>query len=266
MLDHYSHSSIQTYQKCPAQFSIRYIDKVEKPDESIEAFLGKRVHEVLEYLYNYRKADKGIPMIDMLLTQFHSVWEDNWHDRIGIANTGQKVQDYYRKGEAMIARFYRQYFPFDEPVKEIEYRIKFFLDETDDYPMVGILDRLDIIGNERVEIHDYKTGKRVMGQRAADNDIQLAIYQLGIKDESYESMPVELVWHFLHTGGEVHSQRSKHQLLYVKRKLMSAIDHINDHIRSEEAFQPKETRLCYWCHYWEECPAKFISNPTIPQQ
>ena len=36
--------------KCPAQFKYRYIDKIYKKDEGIEAFMGKRVHESIEYL------------------------------------------------------------------------------------------------------------------------------------------------------------------------------------------------------------------------
>ena len=48
----FSYSSLETYKKCPAQFKIRYIDTVRKPDESIEAFMGKRIHSALEYLYN----------------------------------------------------------------------------------------------------------------------------------------------------------------------------------------------------------------------
>ena len=47
----FSHSGIQTYKKCPAQFRYRYIDKIYKKDEGIEAFLGKRVHESIEFLY-----------------------------------------------------------------------------------------------------------------------------------------------------------------------------------------------------------------------
>ena len=52
MIERFSYSSLQTFKKCPAQFKIRYIDKVRKKDEGIEAFMGKRVHESIEFLYN----------------------------------------------------------------------------------------------------------------------------------------------------------------------------------------------------------------------
>jgi len=43
----YSHSRLATYENCPQQYKLRYIDKVELPEgaqEGIEAFLGSRVH------------------------------------------------------------------------------------------------------------------------------------------------------------------------------------------------------------------------------
>ena len=53
--NYFSYSSIQSFQKCPAQFQFRYLDRVFKKDEGIEAFMGKRVHETIEYVYNKKK-------------------------------------------------------------------------------------------------------------------------------------------------------------------------------------------------------------------
>ena len=52
---YYSYSAMQSFQKCPAQFQFRYIDRIFKKDEGIEAFMGKRVHETIENLYNQKK-------------------------------------------------------------------------------------------------------------------------------------------------------------------------------------------------------------------
>ena len=48
----YSHSSISTFKQCPLKFKMKYIDRV-KPDfkQTIEAFMGGIVHEVLEEMY-----------------------------------------------------------------------------------------------------------------------------------------------------------------------------------------------------------------------
>ena len=47
----FSYSKINTFDSCPQKFKINYIDKVKNNNESIEAFMGKRVHEVLDWLY-----------------------------------------------------------------------------------------------------------------------------------------------------------------------------------------------------------------------
>ena len=47
----YSYSRLNTFKNCPHQYKIIYIDKIKKQDESIEAYMGKRVHETLEWLY-----------------------------------------------------------------------------------------------------------------------------------------------------------------------------------------------------------------------
>ena len=46
----YSHSRLATFEDCPKRFEYRYVLKIPTDTEGIEAFVGKRVHEVLERL------------------------------------------------------------------------------------------------------------------------------------------------------------------------------------------------------------------------
>ena len=54
----YSHSRMSSFENCPKQFHFRYVLKIPQETEGIEAFVGKRVHEVLERLYVF--VDKGM--------------------------------------------------------------------------------------------------------------------------------------------------------------------------------------------------------------
>jgi len=47
----FSHSSLSTFEQCPARFKFIYLDRIRKPFEGIESFVGRRVHETLEFLY-----------------------------------------------------------------------------------------------------------------------------------------------------------------------------------------------------------------------
>ncbi len=67
---------------------------------------------------------------------------------------------------------------------------------------------LDHDGEGNWEIHDYKSGKRLLTQVQADKDNQLALYQIGLLAKDKEIKSVKLVWHFLQHGIEVESDRT----------------------------------------------------------
>ena len=55
----FSHSSLSSFETCPKKYQFRYVLKVPADTEGIEAFVGKRVHEVLERLYQFARARHG---------------------------------------------------------------------------------------------------------------------------------------------------------------------------------------------------------------
>ena len=48
MQETFSHSSLNCFETCPKQYHFRYVEKIRVDLEGIEAFMGKRVHEILE--------------------------------------------------------------------------------------------------------------------------------------------------------------------------------------------------------------------------
>lgn len=258
----FSYSSLETYKKCPAQFKIRYINNIRKSDESIEAFLGKRVHEALEYLYN-EILDGRIPLFDHIVDSYNTNWQDKWHNRIGIVRTEKSAEYYKNLGEDCIARYYRKYTPFEEAIVGNEIELNFALDDDGKYVIKGIIDRLDHDGEGNWEIHDYKSGKRALTQNQADRDNQLALYQIGLMSKYKEIKSVKLVWHFLQHGIEVESDRTEKQLDDLSKSLKKQIDKIQLQIKNGAEFPVKKSILCNWCYYWKECPAQYGANPFI---
>ena len=85
----YSYSQINTYKSCPEKYKISYLDRTRKPDESIEAFMGNRVHEVLEWVFKER-ANK-FTTFDKLTEKYDDLWLNAWHEKIYICNIGFTV-------------------------------------------------------------------------------------------------------------------------------------------------------------------------------
>ena len=73
----YSHSRLSSFENCPKKFEFRYILDIEAESEGIEAFVGKRVHEILERLYHFVQ-DGMVPPLDKVIRRYDAFWDEHW--------------------------------------------------------------------------------------------------------------------------------------------------------------------------------------------
>jgi putative RecB family exonuclease len=255
----YSHSRLGCFEKCPRQFHYRYVERRPAPFESIEAFLGKRVHEVLERLYRF-VGDGRLPALAAVLRRFRQDWDERFDaDRVRIARAEEDAAGHRATGERCLERFYRRHYPFDaDETLGIEEHVSFSLDPRGAYRVRGIIDRLVRARDGALEIHDYKTARRTPPQRVLDGDRQLALYELAVRERHPEAGDVRLVWHYLQTGELRRSTRTREQLETLRAETMGLIDRIE----TEVDFEPRPSPLCGWCEYADVCPAS--AAPTRP--
>ena len=249
----YSHSRLETYQNCPRQYKLQYIDKVDVEErESVEAFLGSKVHETLEKLYRDVRMMK-LPALEEVLSHFDKLWDQDWNDDIKIVRAEYTKENYKEIGHRCIKDYHEQHHPFDESrTISLENLVFFPIDEAKEYWLRGVIDRLSIAGDGTYEIHDYKTSSRLPSQAQVDKDRQLALYHIAVAGMWPDIKNIELVWHYLAFGKELRSRRTREQLEDVKSQVMAIIHKIEE----DKEFAPKETPLCDWCAYPEYCPAK----------
>ncbi|MCZ6691234.1 MAG: PD-(D/E)XK nuclease family protein [Planctomycetota bacterium] len=256
----YSHSRISAYESCPLKYRYRYIDKIRTGKETIEPFLGLRVHETLEKLYRDVKSGL-VPSLPDLLSHLSTIWDRRWHSGVRIVRPGRTAEDYRRIGRACVETYYKKFVPFDQDrTIGLEHRILIHLDSAGDFKLQGYIDRLAVTPEGVIEIHDYKTSESLPTQTAIDSDRQLALYQMGVQDGELEVHRVRLVWHYLRHGETLTSEREPKVLADLRRRTLAQAHEIE----GATDFPPRETRLCAWCEYLEICPVwKGRPPPTV---
>ncbi len=246
----YSHSKLSTYETCPLQYKYRYIDKIKLGRETIEAFVGKRVHETLEKLYKDLKVTK-VDSLGDLLTFYNDAWRKNWTENVEIIRKDYTSENYRVLGEKCIRDYYRRFYPFEQDrTIGLEQQIFVELDEKGEYRIIGYIDRISQGSEGIIEIHDYKTGQSLPTQESADQDRQLALYQIGIQQRWPDVKKVRLIWHYLAFDRDLVSERSIEELDALRqdtRKLIHEIEQTKE-------FPPKQGAICPWCEFIDICP------------
>lgn len=260
----FSHSRLETFESCALKFKFQYIDKVEIPKrDSIEAFLGSRVHDVLEELYKHKLMGK-LWEKDELLKYYFNLWEKEKHDDIFIVKKQYTLQDYYQQGHEALSRYWERYYPFDsEKTIALEQRVYLSLDEGDRYRIQGFIDRISKTPEGVWQIRDYKTKRKLPTKEEADRDRQLALYQIGIQKMWDNTEKVELIWHYLLFDEEVKSVRKKSDLQKLKAETIQLIDQVEMAIETGD-FPFRESALCDWCAFFDICPAKKHLAQVLP--
>jgi RecB family exonuclease len=246
----YSHSRLRTFEQCPYKYKLQYIDKIEpEVAQSIEAFLGSCVHEVLEKLYKDLMFEKENSLED-LIDYLHEVWKKNWDDSIVIVKKQYTKDNYLKMGEKFVKNYYNRYHPFTKgKTIALEDRILFNLDSEGTYQLKGYIDRLVESSDGFYEIHDYKTNARLPLPSQIKSDRQLALYMIGVKNNYPDAQGVKLIWHFLAFDKELDSTRTDEELEKLKKETIALIDKIE----SEEKFEACISFLCDWCEFKPVC-------------
>jgi putative RecB family exonuclease len=259
----YSHSQLSTYETCPHQYKLAYIDKIEAETESIEAFMGSRVHDALEKLYRDLMKVNRLNSLEEILDFYHQSWDKNWRGTVQIIRKEYSAAVYQRQVEKCLTDYYKRYYPFDQGrTLGLEEYIIFPLNGEKDYWIRGYIDRLVLVDRSVLEIHDYKTSGKLPTQGEVDSDRQLAFYQMGVETKWKEIEEVRLIWHYLAFGAEIKSSRTPDHLQQIRQEAFE----LSQKIEADMQFLPKEGPLCDWCDYQPFCPKRkhLITVENLP--
>jgi putative RecB family exonuclease len=248
----YSHSRLSTFEKCPLQYRYRYIDRIKRDVQGIEAFMGKQVHDVLECLYA-ELAGGRCPALEQLVARYNDSWGAGFSDRIRIVKKEFTADHYRSVGERCIRSYYEGHRPFDQDVTVgLEARVQVPLDPDARYQVQGYIDRLAKVDEGIYAVHDYKTSSSLPSDLNLRRDRQLSFYEMGVRKGYPDAREVRLIWHYLAFDQDLVSRRTPAELDEQCRRAIRLIDTIE----AASEHPPRESALCRWCDYRDICPVQ----------
>jgi len=246
----YSYSKLSTFEQCPFKFKLRYIDKIPPEiEKTIEAHLGKTIHSALEWFYSQIKENIS-PSLDQLISFYIKTWNKEFASNTEITNKKFTAKDYFNKGIHFLANYYLTNKPFEDNTLEVEKEIILHLGEEEQYKIYGYIDRLAYnIKTQEYEIHDYKTANNLPPKQRLENDKQLPLYSLAIKELVGKDKEVRLIWHFLAHNKKIHFKKTNEELEILKKETLNLIKEIEQATK----FSKTQSPLCNWCEYKNAC-------------
>lgn len=262
----YSHSRITCYDRCPRAFRYKYIDKIQVEDfETVERFMGSAVHKTLEGLYKDLISGHDVEE-DKLLDRYMRLWDENEAKNIVVNCEKSALEDYIIRGRNCITGYIRMNQPIDVAnTLAVEMRINLDIRNDGNYRLTGFIDRVENPAPGVYEIHDYKTSKNMISQRTADQDTQLAIYEMGLRQKIGDIKDVRYVWHYLSHNKRIQSKRTPDMLEEAKADIISSIHQIEESI-VEDWFPTVKTPRCRWCEYHSICANRMHTANTKQQR
>ena len=261
----YTHSRISTYENCPFQYKLRYVDRaVPLLGNTIESYMGNIVHEALEWLYD-TVVNHDLATKKELLAYYDRRWISRWKDDIRVIKIEFDFDHYKKLGRDCVDNYYERYTPFTQAVT-IGLEKRLYIDLPHGKKMIGLIDRLDKKSKTHFEVHDYKTSSRLIEQPQADMDRQLSLYAMAVHQHYPEVETIDLIWHFVKFDAEVKSTRNKNQLQELALETYNKIDMIEAAV-ADNNLPTSKSMLCNWCEYKKQCPefAKTVDSREMAE-
>lgn len=234
-IDYLSYSQIEAFKICPLHFKLRYILKIPTQTTASLSF-GIAMHNTLLEFYELVKSETE-PSEDLIL----KVLNNNWIKE-GFTSRGHE-NEFFKKGEKFLSEYFAKEFDVDNHPTHLEE--PFIVPISKDLKIGGKIDRIDDLGNGKIEIWDYKTGASVPTQKDADKDLQLTIYALAVTD-LFGKKPeeIKLSLYYFETQTKISTTRTKEDLEKAKTEILK----IRDEIQKSD-FKCSGGFLCRNCEY-----------------
>ncbi len=151
------------------KWHFRYIQNVPEKPRHFFSF-GKSMHDALEYFYSVKTLPP--PSLPQILSYYDEHWlTEGYKDK-------KQEDDYKEQGRVILKEYHSKHVSDYHIPYFVEYG---FLLDVEGVKVRGFVDRIDKVGDDRIAILDYKTGK-AFGKDAAVLSDQLTMYQMACEE------------------------------------------------------------------------------------
>jgi len=252
----FSYSKMALYKECPLKYKFKYIDKMPEKPKTYFSF-GQSIHSALEFFHSRVPP----PSYDELINFFMVKWKEKTYIEKGYSDEERELSD-LEKAKLILKKYWDKH--------KYETKIPFLCEyntfvDVDGIRVVIIADKIEYLGQGKIKVIDYKTGKE--GKRTSD---QLYMYQKileldrtliekvaeKLKDRVKNIEVDNMVYYYVENLKEVSFKRaSSIEIGKFWEEALKIVDDINS-----EKFDPTPGEMqCNYCDFKFNCPV-FSNN------
>ena len=242
-----SATAVESYELCPLQFKLEREWRIPR-DVPAALHYGASMHRVLKTYFESIRLERPLceeELLDLFRIDFEqAVIEDAYQRELYEQQGIEQLRDFLQR----LSR---------KPAPKVLHTEEHFEMNVGNATVAGRIDRIDDLGNGRVAIVDYKTGKP-RTQEDADDSLQLSIYAIAAREKwGYEAE--RLIFYSLQENTAIVTGRHKLELDEAKAKVEGVAERI-----AAGKFDAKPGYHCRMCSYRNLCPAteRLVHTPS----
>lgn len=255
----YSFSKIKRFEKCPLDYYFYYLDPKWKGFQKPRPYKtkGQAVHGAITLFYYLPQEKRTFENLKKCLSQawFSEIdllkepplgqiggFKDLHHERLEYIQCLKILKNFLETTDLNPPIFFLPTEKIKESFDDYEELIKPL---NKNFSISGKFDRIDQLEDGSLRIIDFKTGKN------NEDKFQLIFYKL-LAELNFQ-VPVKTVsFYYLNKKQISDLDVSNIKKEGIKDQVLEKIEKIEN----TKEFSPQKSRLCYYCDFFEACPAQ----------
>lgn len=232
-------SKCKTFSDCNKKYHFSYVLKLPKKDRDYHIF-GKFIHKVLEDFHSVYISGSSEPLNRVMAKVYKNALLE-YKSKM----TSEALKEAYDIVDSYLKKISQE--KKTSNILAVEKDFSFNISDT--VILNGMIDRIQLDGDDVLHLADYKTTKNK--KYLKDDWFQLMTYGFVMLNENPDIKKIRASYILLrHNFEYITKEFSADELLSVKQKYIDYAKMIEE----EKLWRPNVSPLCAYCDYIENCP------------